>query len=219
MTEKTYTGASLEQALRYGSLTPPGIVLVGMVKASEKGEHVLFTRSGCETWVDLPVAMIEHAEHVGQNACKDHSHPIMKITLKEPKDPVAQIYSALLAQQPTSAQMGHMREQQRWPGSNSQDRPVTQRGVAYRSPFMSSDAHGGGTASPANPFPRTSARIGGGVGTGRLGLGARLGAWGCWDTECCDCAVSRCWPTGDGREICECLEIVCEPCERCIWPY
>lgn len=48
--------------------------------------------------MDLPVEMIEHAEHTGERTCRDHSHPTIRITLKEPKDPEGKILLTLLAQ-------------------------------------------------------------------------------------------------------------------------
>jgi hypothetical protein len=75
-----------------------GVELVGMVKSSTKDGHVAFSRTGCDGWIDLPIDMIEQAEVRGQRACKGHSHPFVKLSLKEAKDPQAQILSALLAQ-------------------------------------------------------------------------------------------------------------------------
>lgn len=95
MKNTTFTGSSLEEALKNGSFTQSGIELVGMVKASEKKGNVCFTRSGCDNWVDLPIDMIEEAEQIGKNICKDHSHPVMRITLKEPKNQEAKIFAAL----------------------------------------------------------------------------------------------------------------------------
>src|ERR1022692_3792901 len=97
MAEKIYTGSSLEQALKSGSLEKTSIEIGGMVRASEKANHIGFARGDCETWIDLPTDLIDQAEHLGQRSCKDHVHPVFKITLKEPKDPTAQILGSLLA--------------------------------------------------------------------------------------------------------------------------
>lgn len=107
MAEKTYTGSSLEQALTSGSLERASIELVGMVKASEKVKHISFAKGDCETWIDLPTDLIDQAEHLDQRPCKDHVHPVFKITLKEPKDPTAQILGSLLSTPvSTSSQYG-----------------------------------------------------------------------------------------------------------------
>lgn len=95
---KSFTGASLEQALKDDSLSQSGVTLIGMVKLSNKEGYICFTQSGCDSWVDIPVSIIEEAELIGRRACQGHFHAIMKITLKELKSPEGQILSALLAQ-------------------------------------------------------------------------------------------------------------------------
>jgi hypothetical protein len=108
MNEKnTYTGSSLEKALKSGTFERTAIELTGMVKASQKADHISFARGGCETWIDLPTSMIDEAERLGQRSCKEHTHPVFKITFKEPKDAVAQIFASLLAvPKPISSQTG-----------------------------------------------------------------------------------------------------------------
>jgi hypothetical protein len=71
-----------------------------MVKESDDQSSIAFTPSGCETWVDIPVSMIERAEHAGHRRCDDHSHPVFRITLKEAKSDQAKVFSALLASIP-----------------------------------------------------------------------------------------------------------------------
>jgi hypothetical protein len=87
----------LRDALQAGTLTkPPGLVIVGMVKPSDDQASIGFTGSGCDAWVDVPVAMIETAEQVGSRPCDDHSHPVFRITLTEPADHQARVLAALL---------------------------------------------------------------------------------------------------------------------------
>jgi hypothetical protein len=96
---ESFTGASLEQALKKDELAAPrSAVLVGMVKTSEKSGNIGFTSAGCDAWTELPTEMIEEAQHVGTQTCWDHSHPVMRIALKEPKTAEAKILAALLAQ-------------------------------------------------------------------------------------------------------------------------
>lgn len=205
MQETSFTGASLEKALRDDTLTSSGdVVLVGMVKASEKEGFIGFTPGGCDSWVDIPTGMIENAEKVGQKGCKDHSHPVFRITLKETKNAEGQILLALLGQ--FASQHSHAPSQpQPWPAMGG-----PQRG-----------GNGGyGQAPSSGQTAMMSGRLAGGLGGfGGLG-GGGLNAWGCWESECCECTrQGRCWPTGDGRYICECAETTCKPCTRCIWPW
>ena len=102
MHDKAMSGSQLEQALMDGKLAAGAATMTGMVKKSEKLGHVAFTRAGCDTWVDMPVEMIESAEHIGHQTCKDHTHPLVRVTLKTSDNPKEQILIALLAQQPPS---------------------------------------------------------------------------------------------------------------------
>ena len=97
MAGKTFTGQGLVDALGAGEFDRPrGVVLIGMVKASEQKDHVAFARGGCDTWIDLPTSLIEEAEHVGSRPCEDHAHPIFRITLRESDDPQARLLAQLL---------------------------------------------------------------------------------------------------------------------------
>lgn len=116
MNSKSFSGADLEKALTEGNLTQAQTSLTGMVKPSEESGHVSFTQSGCDTWVDLPTDMIESADHLGQRPCRDHSHPIMRITLKEPKDAQGRILAALLTQAtPSPSEVQHVDELRTFP--------------------------------------------------------------------------------------------------------
>jgi hypothetical protein len=160
-TEKHFTGAGLERALKDDSLTRPGVALVGMVKVSEKDGHVRFTGAGCDAWVDLPIDMIEQAEHLGQTACKDHSHAVMRITVKESNDPEAQIYRALLTQLvSTAAQTGPV-SPVGWPGPDLQNR-VRVQGEGPYGGSLAGVRGGGGMPSVTNPLAQTAFRSGGG---------------------------------------------------------
>jgi hypothetical protein len=99
-------GAALEKALGEHKFDQATTQLIGMVKASANQAHVSFAPVGCEAWVDLPSAMIEKAEHIGHQSCKDHSHPVFRLSLKEPTDPQAKALWALLtARAPNSLSM------------------------------------------------------------------------------------------------------------------
>lgn len=129
---KAFSGAELEKALKEESLVRTGLMLVGIVKPSEKKGHIGFSRSGCDAWVELPTDMIEHAEQLGQLQCKDHAHPVFRITLKEAKDPEARILASLLGQpyQETQPEFGPPGEMM---GAHR-----------TRAPFMHQAPHGSG---------------------------------------------------------------------------
>lgn len=211
-TETVYTGESLEEALNEGRLDSAGVTIVGMVKSGERKGEIQFTPTDCDSWVDLAISYIEKAEQQGQEVCKDHSHPIFRITLKEPNDPQAKILSALLRSSRVPTQRGSVgRHSAGWSSAGSSERSVPL--ASARSRF----------SQTTRPIFRRHAAIGPGGG-GRPGGGWFTGggqnAWGCWDSECCDCIPNGdpCWEDPAGYEHCPC-DVVCEPCERCIWPY
>lgn len=97
MADQPLTGKSLEQALRSGDLDRPPLEIVGMVKAAEGRGKIRFSPTDCESWVDVPTDLIKSAVQVGQSRCRDHSHPVFRLSLTESDDPAAQVLSALLA--------------------------------------------------------------------------------------------------------------------------
>lgn len=129
MQKTTYSGSSLEEALKNDSLTESDVALVGMVKSSENSGYICFTISGCDNWIELPIDMIEQAEQTGTNTCKHQSHPVMKITLKEPRNPEAQILLALLSQ--SILQWGEQHLGNMVPGFIGHQQRADPRGFSY----------------------------------------------------------------------------------------
>jgi len=84
MIPDSFTGETLVQALKEGSLAQPKALLTGMVKQSDKEGYIAFTRSGCDEWVEIPVNMIQKADLLGHRRCEDHNHPLMQINIQEP---------------------------------------------------------------------------------------------------------------------------------------
>ena len=214
--EKRFSGAALERALAEQKFESPSTPLIGMVKASEKAGHIGFAPAGCDSFVDVPSALLEEAEHIGHQTCKDHSHPVFRLTLKEPQDPQAKLLMALLLSQRSSPM---------------QMAPAGMASFGQESMGLAGGSMPSGGAGPrmttrpsnsTNPAPggyngQALARMSGG-GFGGLGTGG-LNAWGCWDSECCECRIWQCYYTGDGRCHWVCVQNECNPCERCIWPW
>jgi hypothetical protein len=214
MPDQPFTGASLEEALRSGQLDKPAIELVGMVKSAEEPGKVSFSPTDCESWVDIPVNLIETAEQVGQRPCREHNHPVFRLHLKKPKDPEAQILAALLTSSaPPQSSMPFSSNFMTSPGSGSWNPGPTQyarRGGQHVRRGRPPSAMTGGFQM--SPFERVSVgNIGSGGGNG-------LNAWGCWESECCECELEQCGPGPAGWQ-CWCAVYGCLPCTRCIWPY
>lgn len=207
---KSYDGASLVAALKGKALAGGGLTIVGMLKSAESDEFVSFTVAGCDGWVDIPVKLIEVADHVGEARCKDHSHPVFRIVLKESNDPIARVLAQLISQ------IGAQRTQGARPSHTN----------VHEYPEMSPPFEGGQPGFPHSRMPRRSGFSPFGTSVGNFGVGGLggggFGAWGCWDS-CCEtrCAAGR-WVRNYalGRWVFECDHWVCvEPCERCIWPW
>jgi hypothetical protein len=97
VSEDALTGSDLEEQLRTGTVSRHEIRISGMVKASENAGYIAFAQRDCESWVDVPTDLIEKAERVGQRPCRDHSHPVFALSLREPEGDVAKLYATLLA--------------------------------------------------------------------------------------------------------------------------
>ena len=95
--EIKYSGSELADVLKSGALTEAGVSLIGMVKPSEQDDHVSFSLSTCEDWVEIPVTFIKSAESVGNSSCKDHSHPIVRVSFAEPDSAEGKLFLALLS--------------------------------------------------------------------------------------------------------------------------
>lgn len=204
MESKTFSGASLEEALKGDMFAQSEILRIGMVKHSQTPGYISFSGGGCEHWIEIPTDMIERAEQMGNRPCKDHSHPVFRITLKTPKDPQTQIFAAFLAQDSGGGAMGSV------PQMQNANAPMMQGSSGFQSM-----AGPGMPDQPGAGRGPSSARINtGGLG----GLGGGLGAWGCWDSTCTTCTLweyvcngTACW------WICKLWYE--RPCERCIWPW
>lgn len=207
------TGNALESALKDDSFAPSGYTVVGMTKASDQAKHVAFTNGGCDAWVDIPTEMIEKAEHLGDSPCKDHSHPVFRLTLAIPKDKHAAVLYALMSRTTTPAvnvsasanpvpALTYANTVSAMPYAAQSNVPMTFAAAPPRSTSASSPT-------------ALAGRLG---GIGGIGGSGGLNAWGCWDSTCTECLAyeyvcngTACWSI--------CKVWVERPCERCIWPW
>src|SRR5918912_481342 len=82
--EKYESGTNLLEALKSGELSGYD-VYVGMVKASDKEDHIAFAPGSCDEWIDVPAELIGDVEVLRHVPCREHSHPLvrMKLTIDE----------------------------------------------------------------------------------------------------------------------------------------
>lgn len=79
-----------------GTTLPP---LIGMVQESDLGDDFIqVSLDGCETWTDVPHALIASIAHLRDQRCKDHTHPIVELNFNPITDPLARAAIALLGQ-------------------------------------------------------------------------------------------------------------------------
>jgi hypothetical protein len=79
--KKFTSGETLLEALKGGELSSQN-VHTGMIRASEKEDHVAFAPASCDQWIDIPAELIGEVEVLRQLPCREHSHPLARIELK-----------------------------------------------------------------------------------------------------------------------------------------
>jgi hypothetical protein len=58
--------------------------VTGIVKPSERAETFGFSFGGCGEWLEMPLALIQGAEYVGERPCGEHGgHPVVQLSLRD----------------------------------------------------------------------------------------------------------------------------------------
>lgn len=223
MKDSSYSGSTLEQALKNKELGACSSEFTALVQASDTAGYVCLALGGCDNWVEMPSDMIEQAASVGQFTCKDHTHPVMKIRLKDSGNPEAAVLLALLLQALKRSQA----QPQSYGGAPASGYTAGAAGQAYAGAPATPPANGIGSEGPPGQGPRQGVGGGGGgnpAASARLNLGnfgglggfGGLSAWGCWTPSCCAAGHYEAGPTG-WQWVCD-WWVDC-PYERCIWPW
>jgi hypothetical protein len=117
MTEqgKTYSASEFIEKLKKDDFGSTSLVYMGMVKAAEDNQHLMFANNlDCSNWVAIPTDIIENIEFVRLVPCKDHQHPLVRMTIKEPSSEEAKMFAALSRSvSPSIVPMAGMRSQVR----------------------------------------------------------------------------------------------------------
>jgi hypothetical protein len=75
----------------------PRVRIIGMVKPKEdSADHLSFSRD-CTFWIHIPIDIVENIEYLGPAPCKDHSHPLVSITFKEPETEEGKVFAQLIS--------------------------------------------------------------------------------------------------------------------------
>jgi hypothetical protein len=96
MTNESLTGQQLSKALAENTLTPQA-TMTAMVRKSNDNGCVDITLSDCEAWIAIPEELI-NAKVIGSRKCKDHTHPLVELQLKQPNEPTAKALFHLVVQ-------------------------------------------------------------------------------------------------------------------------
>ena len=147
--------------------------MVGMVKKSEGKEKTIEFAPGvnCSNWVTIPLEFIEDVEMMKTIACKDHSHPLVKLNMKKPITPEGKIFFALL--------------------EGMKHRIEGRQNNHYMPPSKPMNLQ---TMSRINR-PQVFGGFGGGLGMSvGGGLNYDCSSDGCWCTGLSDC-LQMCWET------------------------
>jgi len=96
MERQVLSGAELEESLRSGSLDQADVQIEGMLRFSVERGVTQFSPGDCDTWIDLPVELLESAERTGDQRCRDGINPVFLIKFKQPSDPMGKMLLAAL---------------------------------------------------------------------------------------------------------------------------
>jgi hypothetical protein len=94
MASITFSVAEFVAKLRAGSFVSNPLVVTGFVKLPEEGDVLLLAQGhGCTNWNPIALPLIERVEFHRVVPCKDHSHPLVSLTLAQPESEEAQTFA------------------------------------------------------------------------------------------------------------------------------
>jgi len=114
---QTFSPADFVKALSTDTLKRP-VILTGMVKKAEQLDALLFSpANSCLAWVSIPLEMIEKVEWLGKAPCKDHTHDLVNLVLKETDKGEASFFADLLRAYTSQQNMPRLAEAVSQPGT------------------------------------------------------------------------------------------------------
>ena len=117
------------------------IVVLGMVKPAEDDDQYLLFAHGyaCANWTRIPLTSIETIEFLNLAPCKDHTHPLVLLHLKQPETDEGRLFSSFI-QAPSGRAPGRatrfIRDPGRTPGRTSR---LTREPRSFRSRSAADD--------------------------------------------------------------------------------
>jgi hypothetical protein len=99
---KSFAGPQFAQELNAGrdlSQHDNPLVFMGMAKKSESPDIIEFAiDANCESWLPIPVVMIERVDHLGRVSCNGHHHDRVLMHMIKPTTEEGAVLSGLLGQ-------------------------------------------------------------------------------------------------------------------------
>jgi hypothetical protein len=93
---RKYTPAEFIEKLKQPVDSPKTNAFIGMLQAAQDDRQLLFAMGvSCANWVHVPIERIESIEQITVVPCKDHTHPLVRLTLNAPETEEAMMYAAL----------------------------------------------------------------------------------------------------------------------------
>jgi len=100
---KNYSPGEFIEKLKSDDFRSQSLIYTGMLKTAEDDKHLLFANGTyCTNWTAIPIDIIENIELVDVIPCKDHTHPLVHITIKEPTSEEAKMFASLARSHPTT---------------------------------------------------------------------------------------------------------------------
>jgi hypothetical protein len=67
---------------------PTAVKIIGLAKPDDQHPATIHfsTSLACETWFPIPAEIIESIDHLKTVPCRDHQHPLVRVTFKRPED-------------------------------------------------------------------------------------------------------------------------------------
>jgi len=91
-----YSASEFIEKLKSDDFGAPSLVFHGMVKVGEDENHLLFANGTyCSNWTAIPINIIESIDFIELVPCKDHAHPLVYLTIKEPTSEEAKMFASM----------------------------------------------------------------------------------------------------------------------------
>jgi hypothetical protein len=96
MATKNYSASEFVEKLKSEDFGSASLVYTGMLKNAEDDQHLVFANNmDCSNWTEIPIDIIENIEFMQLVPCKDHKHPLVRMTIKEPTSEEAKMFASL----------------------------------------------------------------------------------------------------------------------------